>query len=92
MSEQSGHTAEIDAGEIVRALEPHWRTDCSNADVHAYVRWVRCRCGWESRRSSSLVNSPDLHRIWIKHLADVLTSVIPPGSPTHESAESGEGR
>lgn len=63
--------------EIVRLLEPHWRTDCSASEPHAYVRWVRCRCGWESRRSSSLVNIPDLHRIWIKHLVDVLRGFRP---------------
>lgn len=70
--------AENDATKMVWLLEPHWRTDCSRSEPHAYVRWVRCRCGWESRRSSSLVNAPDLHRIWIKHLVDVLTTPIPP--------------
>lgn len=79
----SEHTAENDAAQIVRLLEPHWRTDCSASEPHAYVRWVRCRCGWESRRSSSLVNAPDLHRIWCGHLADTLTRVTPPegGNP-----------
>jgi hypothetical protein len=76
----NAQTAENDADEMVRLLEPHWRTDCSHADAHAYVRWVKCRCGWESRRSSSLVNAPDLHRIWIKHQVDALTGVTPPAS------------
>lgn len=62
---------------MVRLLEPHWRTDCSRAEPHAYVRWVRCRCGWESRRSSSLINAPDLHRIWIGHLVEVLLLGMP---------------
>lgn len=73
------HPAEKDAATIIRLLDPHWRTDCSDSNrEQGYVRWVRCRCGWASEKSGTQVNAPDMHRIWNAHLADVLTRVIPP--------------
>lgn len=58
------------------ALEPHWRTDCSDSGATFYVRWVRCRCGWESEPSGTLVHIPDMHRVWNAHLAAVLRAEV----------------
>ena len=56
---------------IAEALEPHWRTDCSNSiDEGEYVRWVKCRCGWASARSKQATTTPALHRIWNGHIAE----------------------
>lgn len=57
-------------------LRPHWRTDCSDSVGDVYVRWVRCRCGWESERSRTLVNIPDMHEVWNGHLAEVLAAYV----------------
>lgn len=65
-----------DQAAIVDLLSPHWRTDCSESLDGTYVRWVRCRCGWESEKSRTLVNIPQMHWVWNTHLADVLTGVL----------------
>lgn len=63
-----------DQAHIIDLLTPHWRTDCSDSPGNGtYVRWVRCRCGWESERSRSLINSLDMHWVWNTHIADVVT-------------------
>jgi len=60
--------AQVEA--VTDALEPHWRTDCSDSPIGGpYVRWVKCRCGWESPKSETEVRIPDLHRIWNGHVA-----------------------
>jgi hypothetical protein len=61
-----------DAKALAEALSPHWRTDCSDSSEGRYVRWIRCRCGWQSAASESAINIPDLHRIWNTHLSDEL--------------------
>lgn len=65
-----------DQAAIVDLLAPHWRTDCSAAEDGNYLRWVRCRCGWESEPSRSLVNAPQMHWVWNTHVADVVTGVV----------------
>lgn len=58
-------------------LAPHWRTDYSEApNTRDYYRWVKCRCGWESERSSSLINAPDMHAVWNAHLAAALNAEV----------------
>lgn len=62
---------------LAETLGPHWRTDCSESPGDGtYVRWVRCRCGWQSEASSTLVNAPDLHAVWNDHLAAALAPLI----------------
>ena len=70
-------TVALDEVAVTEVLHPHWRTDCSDHMDGNYVRWVRCRCGWESEPSGNLVNAPDLHRVWNAHLAAAIAAADP---------------
>jgi len=63
------HSAEKDAG-VIAALTAHLDPCyCSDAPGDGtYVRWVRCRCGWESVRSETRVNAPDMRQVHAEHI------------------------
>lgn len=74
---------------VTKALDPHWRSDCSDGEGRRSWRWVRCRCGWESEKSETLVNMPDLRAIWNEHIARaVLGALDLPGLLNAAKAEA----